>query len=467
MIEITPFLDQQSKIPLYIQLSDYFKREIIKGKIKAKEKLPSKRALANHLDISLNTVQSAYDQLSAEGFIDKKARKGHYVQVIEEHQALKNSRPIKQNLLNAREEFDYHIDFNSGKIDLDHFPYQLWRKLTIDALYEDHNKLFQIGDPQGEYALREEIAAYLYQSRGVNSSPDQIVLGAGTQQLVNLLSILIGTDHNYALEDPGFHRTKQVLLDHHINIVPISLDQNGLSIENLLKSNAKVVYVTPSHQFPYGMIMPISRRMELLKWAKETGGFILEDDYDGEYRYKGKPIPSLQGLDTNGSVIYLGTFSKSLIPSIRISYAVLPTTLTMKYQDKLKIYKQTVSRLHQDTLYKFMEQGHWHRHLNKMRALYRKKQQALLNAIDQYMGGNVKVIGENSGLHILLRVYNGWTEEELIECAALKSVKIYPTSIYYDNYKVNDEPEVLIGFGGLTINKIEEGIQLLQEAWGL
>ncbi|SER55138.1 GntR family transcriptional regulator / MocR family aminotransferase [Gracilibacillus ureilyticus] len=464
MNEITPPLDHQSKQPLYLQISDYFKQEIVRGKIKAMEKLPSKRVLANHLGISLNTVQAAYEQLRAEGFIKSEERKGLYVQEIEGGQYFESTPHYSQQTPSRSENTEYLIDFNSGKVDLDQFPYHLWRKLTTEALYEENSMLLQMGDPQGEYSLRTEIAAYLYQSRGVNCSPEQIVIAAGTQQLVGLLSILIGPDYHYALEDPGFHRTKQVLKDYRITTVPISLDQSGISVKELLVSQAKVVYVTPSHQFPNGMVMPISRRMELLKWARETGSFIIEDDYDGEYRYKGKPIPSLQGLDRHGSVIYLGTFSKSLIPSIRTSYAVLPPALTKKYQVQLTIYKQTVSRFHQDTLYKFMQRGHYQRHLNKMRALYRKKHNILLNAIEKKMGESVKVIGENAGLHILLRVCNGMTEEQLIKSASEKSVKVYPTSIYHDK-RLNGEPEILMGFGGLAIEEIEEGIQILKEVW--
>jgi GntR family transcriptional regulator/MocR family aminotransferase len=187
----------------------------------------------------------------------------------------------------------------------------------------------------------------------------------------------IGKEHIYALENPGFHRTRITLQDLGISTVPIPLDEDGINISQLKKTDASVVYVTPSHQFPYGMIMPISRRMDLIKWVEEKNGYIIEDDYDGEYRYKGKPIPSLQGLSTKESVVYLGTFSKSLIPSVRISYMVLPSPLMKKYKEKFTIYKQTVSRIHQDTLYRFMKEGFWQSHLNKMRTLYRKKHSSL------------------------------------------------------------------------------------------
>ncbi|KAB8125938.1 PLP-dependent aminotransferase family protein [Gracilibacillus oryzae] len=467
MKEITPFLDQRSNTPIYIQLSHYFKNEIIKGKIKANEQLPSKRTLAKYLDISLNTVQSAYDQLRAEGYIESKERKGMYVQPIDKDQLLGVLSTNNQRQLPQNNNVDYLIDFNSGRVDLEHFPYNVWRKLTTEALYRDQSHLFNIGDPQGELSLRTEIASYLYQSRGVNCNPEQIIIAAGTQPLVGMLAILIGRSNDFAIEDPGFHRTKQVLDDYGIGTIPVSLDQSGLSVDSLRQSKAKAVYVTPSHQFPCGMIMPISRRLELLKWAEETGGYIIEDDYDGEYRYKGRPIPSLQGLDRHDCVIYLGTFSKALIPSIRVSYVVLPTTLVAKYHSQFTIYKQTVSRLHQDTLCRFMNQGYWQRHLNRMRTLYRKKQQVLLTAIGEYMGDSVQIVGEHAGLHILLTVKNGMKEEELIESAAKKRVKVYPTSIYYNNVNASGEAEILLGFGGLPVKDIEEGIRLLKDAWVL
>jgi GntR family transcriptional regulator/MocR family aminotransferase len=256
-----------------------------------------------------------------------------------------------------------------------------------------------------------------------------------------------------------------VLRDQSLEVVPIPLDQDGICMNSLKSSRARVVYVTPSHQFPYGMVMPVSRRMELLNWAEEMDGYIIEDDYDGEFRYKGKPIPSLQGLDINERVVYLGTFSKSLIPSIRISYLVLPKPLLIKYKQYFTVYKQTVSRLHQDTLFRFMSQGHWERHLNKMRTLYRKKHNVLLTSIEKYMGNKVTVIGERAGLHILIRVKSEMSEKELVETALTKGVRVYPVSIYYRNFVKTQNSLILLGFGGLTLREIEEGIRELKYCW--
>ncbi|WP_243121129.1 PLP-dependent aminotransferase family protein [Clostridium autoethanogenum] len=236
-----------------------------------------------------------------------------------------------------------------------HFHYFTWIKFTNKCLYSEQSSLLLVGEPQGEESLRREISKYLFQSRSVRCTPEQIIIGAGTQYLIILLCMLLGKDYPYVTENPGYNRVRTVFKDQGIDIHPISIDKDGICINDLKKSSARVVYVTPSHQFPYEMIMPISRRLELLKWHEEKNGYIIEDDYDSEFRYKGKPVPSLQRLDRSENVIYLGTFSKSLIPSIRISYLVLPPKLILKYQEHFKIYKQTVSRLHQNTLYIFMK----------------------------------------------------------------------------------------------------------------
>ncbi|MEH7176983.1 PLP-dependent aminotransferase family protein [Neobacillus vireti] len=467
MIEITPVLDSRSNSPLYVQLANYIKQEILSGRIKPNEKLPSKRNLSRYLNLSLNTIQSAYEQLCAEGYVESKPRKGIFVSTFNEE--IPSNQIFSQKCEPENEELKVNIkyDFNSGKVDLEHFPYSIWRKLTIQSLYQDKGELFYNGNPQGELLLREQIAKYLFASRGVRCSANQIIIGAGTQVLIGLLSLLIGKDHIYALENPGLHRTRTTLQDLGVHTISTPLDEDGININQLKNSAASVVYVTPSHQFPYGMIMPISRRMELLKWAEGKNGYIIEDDYDGEYRFKGKPIPSLQGLDTKGNVVYLGTFSKSLIPSIRISYMVLPSSLIKKYQESFTVYKQTVSRLHQDTLYRFMNDGHWQSHLNKMRTLYRKKHSTLMVSIQNYFGENAIVVGGNSGLHIVLEVKNSMKEDELISKALNVGVKVYPISIYYHCAKESLSPGVILGFGGLSETEIDIGIRLLKEVWEL
>lgn len=466
MIEIMPIWDYSKTTPIYVQLYEYIKQEIQIGTIKPEAKLPSKRKLAIYLGISQNTIQSAYDQLCAEGYVEIKPRIGVFVTKFEDN-LLCNlpliDKPGKN--IESTDDFEYLIDFKSRNVDLDYFPYSIWRKLTTQCLYSDQSNLLLIGEPQGDECLRKEITNYLFQSRSVRCVHEQIIIGAGMQYLLIVLCMLLGKEYIYAMENPGYNRARNVFKDQGIDLHPISIDEDGICIEDLRKSSATVVYVTPSHQFPYGMVMPVSRRLELLKWCEEKDGYIIEDDYDSEFRYKGKPIPSLQGLDSNGKVIYMGTFSKSLIPSIRMSYLVVPQNLVKKYQAYFKEYKQTVSRLHQNTLYRFIKEGYFSSHINKMRTLYRKKHTILLSAIDKYMKEKVEVIGAQSGLHILLKVKNGMTEAELIQSARKMKVKIYPISIHYDGYVPGEIPTIILGFGGLKEKQIDKGIQLLKKAW--
>ena len=245
----------------------------------------------------------------------------------------------------------------------------------------------------------------------------------------------------------------------------LSLDRDGICMADLENSDANVVFVTPSHQFPYGMIMPITRRTQLLQWAKkEEDRYIIEDDYDSEFRYSGRPIPALQGLDTDGKVIYMGTLSKALLPSLRMSYIVLPKNLIKKYQKEYLFYTQSVSRMDQEVIRKFLNEGYWEKHIHKMRVVYRKKRDRLVFEIEKYFSNHVEVIGEDSGLHILLKVHNGMREEELIKAAAKYSIKIYPVSTYY---KADTAPEnvVLLGFAILSEEEIEQAVQLLNIAW--
>ncbi|WP_427126057.1 PLP-dependent aminotransferase family protein [Priestia megaterium] len=464
MLELMPLLDKRKTDPLYMQLYTYIKKQIQKGTIPPHEKLPSKRKLALHLSISQNTVEAAYVQLEAEGYIEILARKGAFVKEIKKEVVLQELPPVYVSLP-QEEPKSTTIDFSHGKIDVEKFSYNTWKKLTVQAIYHGESQLFYSGHPQGELLLRQEIAAYLYHSRGVRCTAEQIVIGAGTQYLMWLLSVTLGKEKIIGFENPGFHRTRHVFQEQGMSVLPISLDDSGLKVKELKESGANAVYITPSHQFPIGMVMPIARRLELLEWAAETNGYIIEDDYDGEFRYKGKPIPALQGLDQDDRVIYTGTFSKSLMPSLRISYAVLPHRLLPSYVKHCGLFKQPVSRFHQHTLFLFMKEGHWERHLNKMRTAYRKKQALLLDCLTATMGERVDVIGEYSGLHILLKVKNGMSEQKLIEAAAKQGVTIYPTAIYYHSADDNTTPYVLLGFAGLSDEEIKTGVNLLFKAW--
>lgn len=472
MLEIMPNLNSTKKEPLYLQLYEYLRKEIQKGNIPPHSKLPSQRNLANHLSLSRNTINTAYQQLVTEGYVRNEERKGLFVEEIKNEMLLTEPyspgiRETTNNELNAYEGKSIKIkyDFKYGDIDLTHFPFKLWRQLTLKSLAYEQDHLLLYGHPQGELELRKYIARYLYQSRGVECSENQIIIGAGTQYLLSMLCKIVGRELVYGIEEPGYNRVRFIFKEYGQVVKPIPLDQNGINVTHLKDSKVKVVYVTPSHQFPLGMVMPISRRIELIKWAKETGGYVIEDDYDSEFRYEGKPIPSLQSLDSNGKVIYMGTFAKSLIPSLRLSYMVLPSKLLIEYNKHFIGYAQTVSRLHQHTLKLFIETGQWSRHLNKVRNVYKKKHNALLTAIRAHMDGKVKVMGSGAGLHVLLEPKNNMTERELIDKAKEQGVLVYPVSTFYDHPSHQEYPQILLGFAGLDENGINEGVQLLSKAW--
>ncbi|MRG85947.1 MocR-like pyridoxine biosynthesis transcription factor PdxR [Salinibacillus xinjiangensis] len=466
-MDFTFWLDEQSNEPLYLQLYQHIKEEIQYGNVGAGTKLPSIRRLSTHLSISKNTIEAAYQQLISEGYVESKERSGLYVVPVDgdiiPHQN------IEQHLFEEdwnHEEKTYTYDFRQGRIDLDHFPFSIWRKLSNQSLLPEHKDTYLYGNPQGEPELRKEIAKYLYHSRGVNCSPGQIIIGAGIQQLLTLFGQLMDMkDKSVAIEDPAYDGAKMVFKSLGFNLHPIPLDDKGINVDHLVRSDAKVVYVTPSHQFPYGMILPYAKRLELLQWMVNTNGYIIEDDYDGEFRYIGKPIPALQGLDSAGKVVYLGTFSKALMPALRMSYMVLPKNLFLTFKEKFSAYEPTVSKIHQKTMQLFMENGHWDRHIRKMRKIYQSKHLTLTSGIQNIMGNKVRIIGSQSGLHILLKVNNNMSEGELIESAIRHEVKVYGTSKYWIDKHHTETPMILLGFGGLTEEQIYEGIVRLNKAW--
>lgn len=459
MMELTPRLDLHSREPLYVQLYSFIKQEIETGKLTPYTKLPSKRKLSRYLQVSQNTIEAAYEQLVAEGYIEGISRKGYFVCKIEQ-----TFSTLKESVMYIKEkayENNVTFDFTQTGVDYDSFPFAIFRKISNDLLKDGNEHLLRIGHPQGEYELREAIVLYLYESRGVRASPSQVIIGSGTPTLIRLLFKLV-KGSLYAVEDPGYHRRLVTFEKGDENVRLVPLDDDGMMISKLEDSNADIAFVTPSHQFPCGMIMPISRRKQLLNWAqKKDGRYIVEDDYDSEFRYSGKPIPALQSLDCQERVIYMGTFSKALLPSLRISYMILPKPLIENYHENHFSLVQSVSRLDQEIITKFMQEGYWEKHINKMRVVYRKKRDVLVSAISIYFPDSVEIIGLDSGLHLLVRPNNGMTEQELIERAEKYNIKVYPVS----EYGQNDYQTVLLGFAALSEKEIHTAIQLLAKAW--
>ncbi|WP_156324624.1 MocR-like pyridoxine biosynthesis transcription factor PdxR [Bacillus sp. FJAT-27245] len=456
-------LDKSTAKPLYEQLYLGIKNAIVQKQIAVGTKLPSKKKLAEFLNISQTTIEIAYGQLVAEGYIISRSRVGFFVEEIDELPYIEKESldiPVEKPVGRA-----FQFDFHPGKIDADSFPFSQWRKYAKD-LYDIHSKeLLQIGEPQGEYALRTEIAKYLYQSRGIVCKPEQIVIGSGTEQLLPIILRLLENDSEFALENPGYSAIPRVELQN--RAIPVPVDEEGLIVDELEKTNANVVYITPSHQFPTGAVLSATRRTQLLKWAvKDEKRYIIEDDYDSEFRYIGKPIPALHGLDQNNKVIYLSTFTKSLMPSLRVAYLVLPSTLVRKYKETFSYYSATVPRFDQHILANFMKDSYFSKHLNRMRKIYRKKHDKLTHTFaTQYP--NVTITGDQAGMHILISVPLSKSEDELKRIAAANDIAIYPVTDYLLKPIDYEYPTFLLGFGGIPLDDIETGIHRLMECWGV
>lgn len=464
MYEVALRLDKTREESLSTQIYEYFKQEIISGNLNRTEKIPSKRQLAQSLSCSLNTVQAAYNQLTDEGYIMPKAKSGYFVASLE---GIVYIQPKQQDAKMAEKRTDpLAFDFSHQGVDFDHFPFSIWRRLTKEVIDETDKELLRTGDPHGLPALRSTIARYLHQSRGVNCSPDQIIISSGTEYLLQLLTQLFDRQAVYAIENPGYEKLAMIFRSSRAEYKPIILDRSGMRPEALEESTATIACITPSHQFPTGQIMPVNRRIQLLNWANDRPGrYIIEDDYDSEFRYTGKPIPSLQGLDKEGKVIYMGALSKSLSPALRVSYMVLPQTLLQAYHEKLDFYICPVPTIEQKTLQRFMDEGHFERHLNRMRNLYRQKRERLVTAIRDLLP-EARIEGAASGLHFVLRAGNGLSEPELVQRASEWGVKVYGFS-RYSSAPTSDAPRdaIVLGFATLRLDEIEDAVMLLKRAW--
>lgn len=442
---------------LYIQIYEQIKQAILTKTIATQSKLPSKRRLAAQLGVSIHTVREAYDQLLAEGYIVSRERSGYFVSTFEEEWQPVTEKKYIQETEPPTTNQRIKIDFNSGHVDTINFPYQIWKRYI--RLHTNEASL--ANSPwQGEWGLRTEIANYVRRSRGVQCRANQVFLNSGTQMQLQDLCLYFGLDLTIGMEEPGFIRAKAVFKKLGLKVIPIQVDEHGITIPN---QEVNLLYTTPAHQFPLGMIMSLERRTGLLNWSRGNKSFLIEDDYDSEFRYSGLPISSFAQLDQLQHVIYFGTFSKSLIPSIRMSYLILPESLIESFEKFNEHQKSAVSRIEQLAVADFIRDGHYERHLAKMRTVYRKKRQSLLQAIKSFFPNNFEIIGENSGLHILIKLPPHLTEEEAIQRALEKSIRVYPASISY--MKQPKTNMVILGYGGLTIPQIEEGISQLAEVW--
>ncbi|MEH7125459.1 PLP-dependent aminotransferase family protein [Bacillus sp. JJ1773] len=449
--------DHSSK---YKQIYERFKLLIEHGDLPANEQLPSIRQLADSLQVSRNTTLMAYDQLVAEGYIRGEGRKGYFVNVLEprlfQEEAIPN--PSKQ----TEPVTTFFVDFKAGAVDQTNFPLKAWRRISNSVLTLQES--FQYGDPFGEMCLRKQIAAYLLQSRGVKTDPNAIIIGSSTQQmLINLGQILKDDFQSMIVEDPGYDGAKEAFLFHRFTLETLPVDETGADFSQLEKMMSRLIYVTPSHQSPIGVSMSIQQRQKLIHWANKKKGYIIEDDYDSEFRYTQQPFPALASIDSK-RVIYQGNFSKSFLPGIRLSYMVLPPFLLDRYMRHFQHFESTTSLLSQLTMAKFMEEGEWSRHIKRMRLVYKRKMQCIVSEIKKHFKQHISIIGEQSGLYLLVKIHQNRSEGWLIERAAFYGVKVYPTSIYFINNH-SDEPIIKLGFSNLTCKEIQLGVKFLKKAW--
>ena len=458
MADSIPLPVFQGGAPLYQQLYRHIAGAIQSGALSPGAKLPSKRRMCALAGVSMSTVETAYALLTAEGYVLARPRSGYVcAHLLPPAPALPLPAPAAEPAPAPR----WACDCSTSAVDVSAFPFSSWARITKEAVYENPG-LLQRGHPQGDEPLRAALAGLLAQYRGVRCTPEQVVVGAGSDYLLSLLLQLLPEQRSIALEDPGYPAAYAAAALHGRQAVPVPVDGEGMCPEALADSGALMAYVTPSHQFPLGVTMPVGRRSRLLHWAASAPGrFLIEDDYDSEFRWSSRPIPAMQGLDRAGRVVYLGTFSRSIAPAIRAAYLILPPALLERYQATFSHGACTVSRFEQESLRRFLVQGLYGRHLRRTGNLYRRKCALFTGALSAIPGAEVS--GAEGGLHFLLTLPR-FSEGELVARAAEQSVRVHPLSRYC--HAVPPRPStVVLGFAGLTEEEIGRAAELLKKAW--
>lgn len=550
---LTLELHKNKSTPLYMQIYSYIKSEVLARRLKAGNKLPSKRALAAQLGISTITIEGAYGQLMAEGYIYAKAKSGYYISPLESIQQADDSAAdfFQHNtlgdaqLFSGPEKISYEsgytdnmpgasgtvnmaglsnspstsgifvpsslqstntalshasseissrpsitstsmpssstisskgrmshestaqtscatIDLSSNNILPESFPFSIWTKLMRHTMSENQALLLTKSPTAGIYSLRCAIAEHLLRFRGMHIQPEQIIIGAGTEYLYELIIKLIGRDKIYCLEDPGYHKLQRIYTDNGACCFSLPIDQQGMSVTALNAVRCDVIHISPSHHFPTGIITPVSRRYELLGWATSGQRYIIEDDYDTEFRLVGKPIPSLFSMDMSSKVIYMNTFSKSLTSTIRISYMVLPMPLMEEFNRRLGYLSCTVSTFEQYTLAEFINQGYFERHINRMRNNYKKLRQLLLKELLTHPEHDkIQILQQASGLYFLLKINTTLSDRDLRSRLQQNGVHLQSLQHYYQNRQAAPEHTFVVNYSSLTEKDIPRAVAAL------
>lgn len=450
--------------PIYEYVYKCIKEDILEGNLITGTKLPSKRSFAKNNGVSTITIQNAYDQLISEGYIYAIPKKGYYVADIAGFKKVK--RPEKASMdikVPVKEEIVF--DFSSNKIEVGNFPFSIWARLMRDTISNREGELLEISPCGGVYELREAIAEHLSSFRGMSVDPNQIIVGAGTEYLYGLLIKLLGKDKIYCIENPGYKKLYEIYKSNDVCCKAAGLDEQGVVVEELRKVKADIAHISPTHHFPTGITMPVSRRYELLAWANETESrYIIEDDYDSEFRLNGKPIPPLQSIDACEKVIYMNTFSKSLASTIRISYMVLPRHLANRFYEQLSFYSCTVSTFEQYTLASFIKKGYFEKHINRMRLHYGRKRAQILQIIRNIFSNNECEILENdSGLHFLLQFNTKVPDEYVKEKLREKKIKIVTVADFDTEGKKQDKHQFILNYSNMNPNELENALKYIKK----
>lgn len=461
---------------LYVHLYRCIRRDIESGVIAADQRLPSKRALAEHLGVSVITVEGAYGQLQAEGYIEARPRRGYYASALApcgvKARACWTARSeLEQPGVSGGSTF---VDCTGATPGRGVFPYTLWAKVVREVLTsESEDALLRETSSAGSPRLRAVIASYLRESRGMEVDPACIVVGAGAQVLYNVVVQLLGRHQRYAVENPGYPRLTAIYRANDVDLVHVPLDAHGMSIDALASSGAHVAHIMPSHQYPTGIVTPVGRRYELLAWASERPDrYLIEDDYDCEFRLAGRPIPSLQSIDACDRVIYANTFAKSLGAAFRLGYLVLPAPLMRLCSEKLGFYSCTVSVIEQLALARFIEEGHYERHVGRARTRYRKTRDALIAALrGSSFGDRLSIEGADGGLHFLMEIGDcGCGDVAVAHRAREEGVLLAPLSTYGEGMDINRENSArcrfVMSYGGIDQESIPQLIAGLERTLG-
>ena len=447
---LTYELKKSPGVPLYEALYRCIRGDILSGKLAPGEKLPSKRALAQNLEVSKITVEGAYNQLLAEGYIRSAEKVGYFVEEIH------GVRPAAHPAPAQEETDDLPVDLTGSYPEK--FPFSVWSRLQREVMLDYGEELLLPLHRQGLPALRSAIAAHLADFRGMQVDPGNILIGAGTDFLYNLLIQLLGRDKTYAVEDPGYGKIRQIYAAGGAACMVVPLDESGVRPDML--GAARVLHISPSHHFPTGRVTPVARRQALLDWAKDTDGYIIEDDYDSEFRFDAHPMPAMYALDHSGRVIYMNTFSRTLAPSIRISYMILPPVLMDRFRRELSFYSGTVSSFEQYTLARFLERGHFEKHINRMRKFYRQRRNRVVAALlNCPLAEKLTIREEDAGLHFLLKVDTLLSDEALTALCARAGIRIRPLSSYYHGpVPPEDRRCLVVNYAALSEEALEHAL---------